>query len=129
MWPDELRGNLWMYMDGTAKKWLKCLTVPARWDDAVGPPAVTGLRSTFLAEFQPEGYGRYQENKLRNRKQGAGESATDYYYDIMDLCRSVDPNMNETTKLGHLFRGLKPSLAKKALDQATPNLSRISRGS
>ena len=111
--PDELRGNFWMYMDGTAKKWLKCLTVPARWDDAVGPPAVTGLRSTFLAEFQPEGYGRYQENKLRNRKQGAGESATDYYYDIMDLCRSVDPNMNETTKLGHLFRGLKPSLAKK----------------
>lgn len=72
-----------------------------------------GLRSLFFKEFQPEGYGRCQESKLRNRQQQTNESATEYYYDVMDLCRSIDPNMSEVVKLDHLFRGLKKSLLEK----------------
>ncbi|KZS01073.1 Uncharacterized protein APZ42_002379, partial [Daphnia magna] len=32
---------------------------------------------------------------------------------VLDLCRRVDPNMGEAVKLGHLWRGLKPSVLKK----------------
>ncbi len=119
--PEELRNNFWVYLEGTAKKWLKCLQAPAHWEDNLGPPLVPGLRSVFLTEFQPEGYGRYQENKLRNRRQGQEEPASDYYYDVMDLCRSVDATMPESIKLGHLFRGLKPALAEKIWIRRPPN--------
>ena len=53
----------------------------------------------------------FQEAKLRNRVQGLNESMTAYYYDVVNLCRSVDPNMPENYKIEALFRGLKPSLS------------------
>ncbi|KZR96449.1 Uncharacterized protein APZ42_009205, partial [Daphnia magna] len=56
-------------------------------------PAVVGLRTKFLSEFQPQHYTRYQEAKLRQRKQGIDEPGEDYFYDIIDLCRKVDPRM------------------------------------
>ncbi|KZR95477.1 Uncharacterized protein APZ42_010788, partial [Daphnia magna] len=36
-----------------------------------------------------------------------------YYYEIDNLCRLVDPNMSETHRLEHLFRGLRPTLFRK----------------
>ncbi len=51
----------------------------------------------------------FQEAKLRNRVQGLNESMA-YYYDVMNLCRSADPNMPDNDKpIEALFRGLKPS--------------------
>ena len=37
----------------------------------------------------------------------------DYYYDVVNLCRSIDVNMPESVKLSHLFRGLQSNLMKK----------------
>lgn len=56
---------------------------------------------------------RYQENRLRNRKPGIDELAVEYYYDMVDLCRIVDPPMLEPVKLDYLFGGFKPTLLKK----------------
>ncbi|KAK4013212.1 hypothetical protein OUZ56_025446 [Daphnia magna] len=56
---------------------------------------------------------QFNEAKLRDRKQGMEERMIDYYYRVLDLCRRVDPNMGEAVKLGHLWRGLKPSVLKK----------------
>ena len=110
---EELRDNFGMYLEGTARKWFRCIDVPDQWDDVNGPVRVQGLKSMFLEEFQQESYGRYQEAKLRKRKQGIDEPGVEYYYEIIDLCRIVDPLMPEGTKLDYLFRGLKPSLLEK----------------
>lgn len=114
-WEDEdLHANFGMYLEGTARKWFRCIEVPEEWaDDGIGAAVVRGLRSMFLEEFQSESNARYREVKLRNRKQGLAESGVDYYYEIIDLCRLVDPAMPEATKLDYLFRGMEPSLLEK----------------
>jgi hypothetical protein len=112
-----------MYLDGAARKWFFCSVVPVDWTDlpirpdpgnaGANLPATTGLRTTFLREFQQANFAVFQEAKLRNRAQGLDEPTTSYYYDILDLCRVVNSAMPEAAKLEHLFRGLKPSLLEK----------------
>ncbi|KAK4007549.1 hypothetical protein OUZ56_012707 [Daphnia magna] len=63
-----------------------------------------------------------QEAKLRQRKQGINESRIEYFYDVVDFCRRVDPRMSEETKVDYLFRGLKPTLHTEASELANrPN--------
>ena len=50
---------------------------------------------------------------MRNRTQGIDEGTANYYYDVLDLCRIVNPVMTDANKLEYLFRGLKPSLLEK----------------
>ena len=125
---DDLATNFGMYLEGAARKWFVCTTLPNDWGDtpaapgipaqngqpAVNPtPIIHGLRSRFLQEFQEENYALFQEAKLRNRVQGLEEPTTSYYYDVIDLCRSVNPTMPEAQKLENLFRGLRPTLLEK----------------
>ncbi len=37
----------------------------------------------------------------------------EYYYDVVNLCRLVDPQMTEERKLGHFFDGLRPTLVER----------------
>ncbi|KZR98443.1 Uncharacterized protein APZ42_006140, partial [Daphnia magna] len=53
----------------------------------------------LLEQLKPVNLNRFNEAKLRERKQGIEESTIEYFYDILDLCRRVDPNMTEATKL------------------------------
>jgi hypothetical protein len=71
------------------------------------------MRSVFTKEFLQDSYAGYQENKLRNRKQGANEPAAEYYYEVMNLCRLMDTNMTEAAKIHHLYQGLKRTLVEK----------------
>ena len=126
--PADLAANFCMYLEDSARKWFMCSTLPAHWRDTpevIGVPAAqnrvevlaaaaeVGLKTKFLQEFQRENYALFQEAKLRNRDQGVEEETSRYYYDVIDLCRSVNPNMSEETKLEYLYRGLKSSLLEK----------------
>jgi co-chaperonin GroES (HSP10) len=71
------------------------------------------MRSIFIREFLQDSYAGYQESRLRKRKQGINEPAAEYYYEIINLCRLMDPNMSEEAKLHHLYEGLKPTLVEK----------------
>jgi hypothetical protein len=112
-----------MYLDGTARKWHLCSTLPTKWRDvafqAGAAPkganilAETGVRTPFLKEFQQQNYKLFQETRLRNRLQGIEEPTTNYDYNIIDLCRVMDQTMAEATKLDYLFGGLRPSLVQK----------------
>ena len=66
-------------------------------------PAEFGLRRVFLGEFQQENFTLFQEAKLRNRTQGIDEGTANYYYDVLDLCRIVNPVMTDANKLEYLF--------------------------
>ncbi|KZS05277.1 TE: Gypsy retrotransposon integrase 1-like protein [Daphnia magna] len=99
-----------------------CARLPNDWEDTAAQPAAGGnpvtpaipdLRSVFLKEFQPDNYGLFQETRLRIRTQGVNEPTIRYYYEILNLCRLVDPNMSETHQLEHLFRGIQPTLFRK----------------
>ncbi|KAI9558444.1 hypothetical protein GHT06_015230 [Daphnia sinensis] len=116
---EDKRSNFGMYLEGPARQWFQCITVPNSWEDMAagagpqGVPARVGLKSVFLNEFVQEGYARYRETKLCSRKQGIDEPPQEYFYEIMNLCRQVDPAMAEATKLDYLFRGHKPTLLEK----------------
>ena len=105
---DDLSNNFNMYLDEAARKWYFCSNLPTNWEDLPLrpdpdnqgqnlPPAV-GLKTRFLQEFQQENFTVFQEAKLRNRSQGLEEPTTNYYYDILDLCRIVNPHMPEADK-------------------------------
>ncbi|KZS07352.1 Uncharacterized protein APZ42_028912 [Daphnia magna] len=102
------------------RQWFQCLTPPNGWGDTAavaaiqqqaGTPAISGMRSIFIKEFLQDSYARYQERRLRKRKQGINEPAAEYYYEFINLCRWMDPNMSE--ELHHLYEGLKPTLVEK----------------
>ena len=38
---------------------------------------------------------------------------SEYFYDVLDLCRVVNRNMLEVENIDHLFRGLRPELIEK----------------
>jgi len=40
---------------------------------------------------------------------------SNYYYNVLFLCRSVKPNVREPKKLEYVYRGLKASLLEKNL--------------
>jgi len=42
--------------------------------------------------------------------QGEDECPLSYYYDVMNMCRVINPNMSERNKLDYLYQGLKKSL-------------------
>lgn len=126
--PADLAANFGMFLEDSARKWFICTTLPNFWNDipeiigvaaaqnveaVVAAPAQQGLKTKFLLEFQRENYALFQEAKLRNRDQGIEEETSKYYYDILSLCRSVNTNMSEETKLEYLYRGLKASLLEK----------------
>ncbi|KAK4025160.1 hypothetical protein OUZ56_010660 [Daphnia magna] len=108
----ELKDHIELSLEGTAGKWYACMEVagslPNTWSEVQRPQVVRGVKSTLLTQFTP-----VYKAKLRARKQGIEESTMEYYYDVLDLCRRVDVRMNEATKLGYLWQGLRPSVLEK----------------
>ena len=66
-----------------------------------------------MSQFKPADYARFNETKLRGIKQVLEESTKEYYYDVMNLCRKVDPRMTDATKLYYLYRGLHPRVLER----------------
>ncbi|KZS06561.1 Uncharacterized protein APZ42_029944 [Daphnia magna] len=83
------------------------------WQDAAGPSIELRVRTQVLEQFKLVNQNRFNKTKLRDGKQGIKDFTVEYFYDILDLCRTVDPNITEATKLAHLWRGLMPSLLEK----------------
>ncbi len=47
------------------------------------------------------------------RVQGKDEDIAEYFHDVMDMCRIVQPEMTEEVRVDHLFRGLSPALYER----------------
>ncbi|KAI9555913.1 hypothetical protein GHT06_018441 [Daphnia sinensis] len=95
----KMLDHIELSLEGAAGKWYACMegisNLPTTWSDAQGPPVVIGVKSALLTQFTPVNYAQHNEAKLRGRKQGIEESTLEYYYDVLDLCRRVDPQMAE----------------------------------
>ncbi|KAK4006366.1 hypothetical protein OUZ56_011520 [Daphnia magna] len=110
--------NFGIYL-ADVRQWFQCLTVPVLWGDTAklaathttrAVPEEDGMRTVFVNEFLQGGYARYQKAILRKRKQGINEPGAEYYYEIMNLCRLVNPAMTEEE---YLFNGSRPTLVEK----------------
>ena len=73
--------NFGLFLAGPAKKWFRNTRQPDSWADVPGvneAAARPGMKSYFLATFQPADYPRRLLDKLRNRKQGPVEPLLHY---------------------------------------------------
>ena len=77
-----------------------------------GPVATRQAKSRLLETFKKGNYEQFQEGKLRNGKQLPNESVMEYYYEVVSLCKSLDPNMSDQAKVNYLMGGLKPELTE-----------------
>ncbi|CAF4623612.1 unnamed protein product, partial [Rotaria socialis] len=50
-------------------------------------------------------------------QQRIDEPVNEYYTDIMKLCKIVDPDMIDVSKIDHLYHGITSSLMKEVLRQ------------
>ncbi|EFX72047.1 hypothetical protein DAPPUDRAFT_111167 [Daphnia pulex] len=121
---DDRARNFPMYLDGAARKWFLVHTHPNHWEnlpirpnpaDPTLPqlPAATGLKDQFTAAFKQANFSLVQESKIRQREQGNEEDVVSYFYDIVNICRMVNPAMSQEQQLQYLYRGLKPTLFAK----------------
>ena len=110
-WEDEdLASNVCMYLEGAARKWALCIgNLPDFWEDFGELP---GIKTTLLVHFKSAQYELMIEIKLRLRVQGPDEPAIEYFFDVLNLCRLIDEDMEEATIIDHLFRGFRPELIK-----------------
>ncbi|CAF1509212.1 unnamed protein product, partial [Didymodactylos carnosus] len=79
-----------------------------------------------LFEFEIAFVSRYSSSlnkltkfdKLLQRKQQDNESVTNYYDEIVPLCREVDVKMSESTIIQHLLTGVKSEFRKELFRQS-----------
>ena len=118
----ECNENLEMYLRGTAEKWWRCLEPPTvDWEDSTANVTTNGVtasvttngsKTRLLEAFKKGNYAQFIESKLRHRKHETAECAVDYAYDVLSLCRTLDPAMSECTKVNFLMGGLSADLTE-----------------
>ena len=103
------------FLEGPAKEWfIENIPMFESWN---------AFKATFLHTYSSPTSKHLASNCLRTRQQRYDEAVIEYYTDVMKLCKLVDPNMTDASKLDHLYHGLKPSLMKEVLRQAPSTLS------
>lgn len=98
------------YLEGAALKWLENLE-DSRGNELTWDEIVTGMKETF----QGIAWDEQLEFKLRMRMQEENEAVEAYMQDVLNLCVKVDRDMQDSTKIKHILRGLKPSLLEKVM--------------
>lgn len=97
------------FLRGSARLW---------YNNFLRTPAAIGLNWNALTQalrghFNSKSYVELAETKLSLRFQGETEPFETYYYDVLNFCNIVDPNMAELQKVRHLIRGMRSSLMEK----------------
>ncbi|CAF4710410.1 unnamed protein product, partial [Rotaria magnacalcarata] len=95
------------FLDGHPKQWfIENITIFESWNV---------FKTQFLHIYLSPSSKQLASNRLRTRQQRYDETVIEYYTDVIKLCRLVDTNMTDASKLDHLYHGLKPSLMKDVL--------------
>ncbi|CAF4520283.1 unnamed protein product, partial [Rotaria sp. Silwood2] len=98
------------FLEGPAKLWFN--------ENIAAFESWNTFKSEFLHTYSSPTLKQLASNRLRHRQQHYDEPVIEYYTDVMKLCKIIDPNMTDVSKLDHLYHGLKPSLLKEVLRQA-----------
>ncbi|CAF1321430.1 unnamed protein product [Didymodactylos carnosus] len=117
-WPDHLRLEyISQFLTNEAKLWYKerknHITTWSQFKVEI-TNAYTSSYEVTLA-FQ----------RLKNYQQTNGQFIKQYYADIIKLCKDVDPQMSEQTKLQNLIANLKPSIKINIIEKDPKTTSDI----
>ncbi|CAF2100470.1 unnamed protein product [Rotaria magnacalcarata] len=95
------------FLDGHPKQWfIENITIFESWNV---------FKTQFLHIYSSASSKQLASNHLRTRQQRYDEAVIEYYTDAIKLCKLVDPNMTDASKLDHFYHGLKSSLMKDVL--------------
>ncbi|CAF1931013.1 unnamed protein product [Rotaria magnacalcarata] len=95
------------FLDGHPKQWfIENITIFESWNV---------FKTQFLHIYSSPSSKQLASNRLRTRQQRYEEAVIEYYTDAIKLCKLVDPNMTDASKLDHFYHGLKSSLMKDVL--------------
>ena len=94
---------------GPSAKWwgIKKQGAPQHW---VETPEQLGLKDIFLEAYQPSDFTGHQRRKLMECRLDENEVINTYGYDVLDMCRMLNPHMPVEEKIAHLEKGLNPEL-------------------
>ncbi|OXA38364.1 Retrovirus-related Pol polyprotein from transposon opus [Folsomia candida] len=89
---------------------------------ASGTPTIAKIKWKDITEalqkaFRTVASKEVAEDKMLARKQRSGESPEDYVYAKIDLISDYESDMDETTQVRHIVRGLKPLYFEKIYPQ------------
>jgi hypothetical protein len=79
----------------------------------------------LLADFKGATQQQEWHFVLRDRQQGQGENIEEYLYDVIRLCDRAEPYMTEKDKIGHVMKGLLPSVLDKISMCDNSTMSRL----
>ncbi|CAF1076984.1 unnamed protein product [Didymodactylos carnosus] len=82
------------------------------------------FEKAFRIRYSSSTVSQSKFEKLKQRKQEEHESVTQYYDDVISLCRDSDPKMTEETMIKHLMSGIKIEI-RKELSRIQPSIDKI----
>lgn len=103
------------YMQGTANKWWRSHRNQRRREGNLFDPTWAEIREAFLEGFSNVGQMVSAEIQLDHRKQKYDENCESYFYDVLELCDRVDPDMSEGRRLRHLHKGMRKYYLEKIM--------------
>ena len=71
------------------------------------------LSAALLSNFNSQSFKELAIAKLGMRFQGDTEAFESYFYDVLNFCTTIDPVMNEESKVRYILRGMRPTLVEK----------------
>ncbi|CAF4355389.1 unnamed protein product, partial [Rotaria sp. Silwood2] len=98
------------FFEGPAKQWFL--------ENSISFESWSAFKAEFIHTYSSPALKQLASHRLRTRHQRIDEPVIEYYTDIMKLCKIVDPNMTDMSKIDHLYHGLKSALMKEVLRQA-----------
>ncbi|OXA44807.1 ATP-dependent RNA helicase glh-4 [Folsomia candida] len=125
-WDETIKtAQLQNYLADTALLWLhKYLKEQNAQATATagGTPTIAKIKWKDITEalqkaFRTVASKEVAEDKMLARKQRSGESPEDYVYAKIDLMSDYESDMDETTQVRHIVRGLKPLYFEKIYPQ------------
>ena len=100
-----------IHLKETAELWFRNFSE----NNSDDSPDITAVFDGLRTAFRPMNFRSINQSALISRVQRLQEPVNSYHYDMLRLCRKINPNMSEEDKLTHVMRGLKSGLLEKVL--------------
>lgn len=116
-WPEIMQKRRFpIYLKDAAQLWFKDFSeLKADKSGSYFDVSMQAILEELRTTFRPRNINSINQSALICRYQGLDEPVTTYHFDVLRLCKKVNPKMSESEKLTHCMRGLKSSLLERVL--------------
>lgn len=83
------------------------------------------LQKAFTKAFSPVALIEDLQSVLENKNQGHTESPLHFYYDILHLCKRIDPELPETKIIKYVIQGVLPNICNDLIKMDNTTLEKL----